>query len=116
MTPDTKLSAEELTRRADRAEALMADPLLQEAFANLRINYFEEWLATEPGDTPARESLFMAARAVQHVETHFRLVASRRPIEGKMDPLKKVQSLRRDSLRREPLGRAANTATESADL
>ena len=100
MTPDVKLTAEELDRRADEAERLMGNPLLQEAFANLRINYFEEWLDTPPEATQAREALYMAARAVQHVETHFRVVASRRSIDGKLDALKKVQSARRETLRR----------------
>jgi hypothetical protein len=110
MIEATKLTPEELAKRADHVERLMQDPLLNEAFANLRITYFEEWLATEPGDTAARESLFMAARAVAHVESHFRLVASARPIEGKMDAPKKVQALRRDSLRRDPPQRAGTTA------
>jgi hypothetical protein len=110
VTPDTKLTPEELNQRADAAERLMQDPLLQEAFANLRVTYFEEWLNTEPGDERAREALYMAARAVSHVETHFRMVASRRTIDGKMDALKKVQSVRRETLRRDAPTRAANAA------
>lgn len=110
MTPDTKLTPEELNQRADHAERLMQDPLLQEAFANLRINYFEEWLDTHPEDAQAREALYMAAKAVSHVETHFRLVASRRPIEGKMDALKGVKSVRRETLRRDASPRASFTA------
>jgi hypothetical protein len=108
MIDSNKLTPEELTKRADHVERLMQDPLLNEAFANLRISYFEEWLATEPEDTAGRESLFMAARAVGYVENHFRLIASARPIEGKMDALKKVQALRRDSVRRDMSQRAGN--------
>jgi hypothetical protein len=115
MTPDIQLTKEELNQRADNAERLMQDPLLQEAFANIRVQYFEEWLDTQPDDTRARESLYMAARAVSHVESHFRLVASRRSIEGKMDALKKVQSVRRETLRRDIPARAGN-ATAPADV
>ena len=110
MTPDTKLTPEELNQRADHAERLMQDPLLQEAFANLRINYFEEWMDTHPEDTQAREALYMAARAVSHVETHFRVVASRRSVEGRMDALKQLKSVRRESLRRDAPPRAASAA------
>jgi len=113
MIESSKLTPEELTRRADHVERLMQDPLLNEAFANLRITYFEEWLATEPHDTTGRESLFMAARAVAHVESHFRLIASARPIEGKMEALKKVQALRRDSIRRDVSARAGNTPLQA---
>jgi hypothetical protein len=63
-------------------------------------------MSTEPKDTAAREMLYMAARTVSHVENHFRLIASARPIEGKMEALKKVQALRRDSIRRDASPRA----------
>jgi DNA-binding SARP family transcriptional activator len=108
MIDATKLTPEELTQRANHVERLMQDPLLNEAFANLRINYFEEWMATDPKDTIGREALYMAARAVSHVENHFRLVISARPIDSKMEALKKVQALRRDSIRRDPSQRAGN--------
>jgi hypothetical protein len=110
MIDATKLTPEELTKRADHVERLMQDPLLNEAFANLRISYFEEWMATDPKDTAAREMLYMAARTVSHVENHFRIIASARPIEGKLDALKKVQALRRDTIRRDPSQRAGNAA------
>ncbi len=110
MIDATKLTPEELAKRADHVERLMQDPLLNEAFANLRITYFEEWLATDPKDVAARESLFMAARTVSHVESHFRIVASSRPIEGKMDAMKSMKALRRDTLRRDAPLRAATAA------
>jgi hypothetical protein len=109
MTPDIQLTKEELNQRADNAERLMQDPLMQEAFANLRIQYFEEWMDTQPDDARGREALYMAARAVSHVENHLRVVASRRSIEGRMETLKKVQSVRRETLRRDIPGRAGNT-------
>lgn len=114
MIEASKLTAEELIARADHVERLMQDPLLNEAFANLRISYFEEWMATDPKDTAGRESLYMAARAVSHVENHFRIVASGRPIEAKLDALKKVQAIRRDSIRRDAPQRAGfNSARET---
>jgi hypothetical protein len=65
---------------------------------------------TKPGDAQAREALYMASRAVSHVENHFHVVASRRSIDGKMEALKKVQSTRRETLRRDAPVRAGNTA------
>lgn len=110
MTPENQLTAEELAKRADEAERLLHDPLLQEALANLRVAYFEEWLNTSPEDARARESLYMASRAVSHVETHLRIVASRRPIDGKLDALKKMQTARRETLHRDAPARAGNAA------
>ena len=110
------LSQEELTKRADHVERLMADPLLNEAFANLRITYFEEWMSTDPKDTVAREALYMAARTISHVETHLRTVAGSRPIENKLDALKKVQALRRDSIRRDAPQRPAAPRTGDITL
>lgn len=115
MIDATKLTPEELAKRADHVERLMQDPLLNEAFANLRITYFEEWMATDPKDTLARESLYLAARTVSHVESHFRLVASARPIADKLDALKKVQALRRDNIRRDSSPRIS-ASTDASTL
>jgi hypothetical protein len=68
------LSAD-LARRA-RAEELMANELLQEAFATLEARYIEEWRVTQFRDTDARERLWQAVNVVRKVKDHLARVVS----------------------------------------
>jgi hypothetical protein len=56
-------------RRA-RAEALLQNELLQEAFRKLEDRYIDEWRATGLRDTDARERLWQAVNAVRKVKDH----------------------------------------------
>jgi predicted metal-dependent hydrolase len=69
-----KLNAD-LARRA-RAEELMANELLQEAFATLEARYIEEWRVTQFRDTDARERLWQAVNVLRKVKDHLARVVS----------------------------------------
>lgn len=75
--------------RGEAANRLMNDPLLMEAAAAQRAQYFEAWLLTEPGDVAARERLFIAATQTSQVFDHLRsVIASGRIAAQKLDRLK----------------------------
>ena len=65
---EIKLNAD-LARRA-RAEALMADELLQEAFMRLEERYLDEWRVSQFRDTDARERLWQAVNILRKVKDH----------------------------------------------
>lgn len=56
--------------RATRAEALIADDLLAEAFRGLEEAYRVAWLNTEARDTDARERLWQATQLIGKVQSH----------------------------------------------
>jgi predicted metal-dependent hydrolase len=63
-----KLNAD-LARRG-RAEALLQDDLLQEAFVRLEERYIEEWRVSQFRDTDARERLWQAVNILRKVRDH----------------------------------------------
>ena len=65
---EAKLNAD-LTRRA-RAEALLQDEILQEAFVRLEERYLEEWRVSQFRDTDARERLWQAVNILRKVKDH----------------------------------------------
>jgi hypothetical protein len=65
---ESKLNAD-LARRA-RAEALLGDELLQEAFARLEERYIDEWRVSQFRDTDARERLWQAVNILRKVKDH----------------------------------------------
>ena len=65
---EIKLNAD-MARRA-RAEALMGNELLQEAFARLEERYIEEWRVSQFRDTDARERLWQAVNILGKVKDH----------------------------------------------
>ncbi len=67
-TGEHKLSAD-LVRRA-RAEALLQDDVLQEAFVRLEDRYIEEWRVSQFRDTDARERLWQAVNILRKVKDH----------------------------------------------
>jgi hypothetical protein len=56
--------------RAVRAEALLDDELLSEAFDTLEGNYIAAWRATTVEDAAGREKLFLAINIVGKVRDH----------------------------------------------
>jgi hypothetical protein len=56
--------------RAARAQELLQNELLQEAFAALEARYFEEWRTTQFRDTDARERLWQAVNVLRKVKDH----------------------------------------------
>lgn len=74
MSDEDKL--ETAIRRGHRAEALMADELLTEAFATLRQSYIDAWAMTSPLDVASREKLWHAVNMVGKVREHLAKVAA----------------------------------------
>ena len=68
MTDDVKLQRQ-IGRRA-RAEALMRDELLAEAFTALEAAYYQGWKNSKPAETAARERLWQAAQILAVVRGH----------------------------------------------
>jgi hypothetical protein len=65
---EIKLNAD-LARRA-RAEALLENELLREAFLRLEERYVEEWRVCQFRDTDARERLWQAVNILGKVKDH----------------------------------------------
>lgn len=74
MTDESALT--KATARASRAQRLIEDDLLAEAFTSLEAAYIAAWRATKIDDTPAREKLFLAINVVGKVRDHLEKVVS----------------------------------------
>lgn len=81
MIQNEQLTKEQKVLRAQEAQRLLEHPLLREAFANLRLNYFEAWTATPPEKINERDAVYHAARVLSDVESHLRVVISQGRIE-----------------------------------
>lgn len=89
MIQPEQLTKEQKIARADEAKRLLEHPLLREAFANLRLNYFEAWVATPPDKINDRDTVYHAARVLSDVEAHLRIVMSQGRIErAQIDKMK----------------------------
>lgn len=75
-----QLTPEERVARAQEAQRLMAHPMLVEAFANLKLNYFEAFVQCPPENVHGRDQIFHAARVLDQVQQHLRIVVT----EGKV--------------------------------
>ena len=62
--------------RGDRAETLLRDPMLQEAFKTLRQEYTQAWTITALKDTDGRERLWQAVQLVGKIEDHLKRIAA----------------------------------------
>jgi hypothetical protein len=86
LSPDARRNAD-LARRA-RAEELLANELLQEAFAALEARYVEEWRMTQFRDTDARERLWQAVNVLRKVKDHLaRIVSDGRLAQKEIDEM-----------------------------
>jgi hypothetical protein len=65
---DTKLAIDQ--SRALRAQSLMDDDLLREAFATLEADYIAAWKLTPARDGDGRERLWQAVQIVARVKDH----------------------------------------------
>jgi len=74
MTDERKLNQDR--ERGARAQALLRDELLQEAFAALEKRYTDEWRVTQFRDTDARERLWQAVNIVGKVRDHLTAIVS----------------------------------------
>jgi len=62
--------------RAARAQALLGDELLAEAFETLDREYLKAWRVTAARDTDARERLWQAVQIVAKVRDHLGTVVN----------------------------------------
>jgi hypothetical protein len=86
MSDEHKLNAD-IARQA-RAQALIGDELLQEAFVRLEERYIEEWRVTQFRDTDARERLWQAINVLRKVKDHLgRIVSDGRLAQRAIDEL-----------------------------
>jgi hypothetical protein len=86
MSDEIKLNAD-LARQA-RAQALMENDLLQEAFVRLEERYLEEWRVSPFRDTDARERLWQAVNILRKVKDHLgRIVADGKLAQREIDQL-----------------------------
>lgn len=75
-----QLTPEEKMARAQEAQRLLAHPMLTEAFANLKLDYFEAFCSCPPENVHGRDQIFHAARVLDQVQQHLRVVVT----EGKV--------------------------------
>jgi hypothetical protein len=61
---------EQAAAKAVRAQELLDNELLTEAFRTLEENYTSAWRATTIDDAPGREKLFLAINIVSKVRDH----------------------------------------------
>jgi hypothetical protein len=61
---------------ANRAEQLVNNEMLQEAFEKLQSTYIEAWRGTHVDATSAREKLFLAVNIVGKVKEHLNFIVS----------------------------------------
>ncbi len=73
--------ASEAIARGHRADALLTDPLMVEAFDKLEKAYFEGWKASDLRDTEGRERLFLAVGQLNRIRDHLKAVASSGKVE-----------------------------------
>jgi hypothetical protein len=94
MIQNDTLTKEQKISRAEEAKRLLEHPLLKEAFANLRINYFEAWLNTTPDKVNERDAVYHAGRVLSDVEAHLRIVVTQGRLEkAHIDKMKATKAL-----------------------
>lgn len=69
-----QLTPEEKVARAEEAQRLLNHPMLREAFANIRLDYFEAFCNCAPDKVHERDQIFHAGRVIADVEQHLRVV------------------------------------------
>lgn len=62
--------------RAQRAHDLLNDPLLRDAFEQLRKTLFEKWMATKDADTAIRERLWIWRQSLDDLQGVLNTVVS----------------------------------------
>lgn len=59
-------------RDAEQAKALLENPMLAKAFAELSTAYLLAWKATTPDDVSTREDAWMMVRALEQLQGHLK--------------------------------------------
>jgi hypothetical protein len=87
------------TERAARAQRLLEDEMLKEAFQGLEDGYTAAWRGTLIDDVSAREKLFLAINVVGKVRDHLQAIVN----NGKL-AAKELQQLAETAERRKRFG------------
>jgi hypothetical protein len=74
MTDESML--DQATAKAARAQELLDNELLSEAFGTLEENYTSAWRATTIDDAPGREKLFLAINIIGKVRDHLTAIVA----------------------------------------
>lgn len=74
MTDETALSL--AAAKGARAQILLDNELLTEAFTGLEASYISAWRATKIEDVTGREKLFLAINVVGKVKQHLTVIVS----------------------------------------
>jgi hypothetical protein len=89
-------SLNEAATRAMRAQELLDNELLTDAFNTLEKNYVAAWRATTIDDAAGREKLFLAINIVGKVRDHFAsVVANGKLAEAELKALAQVAERKR---------------------
>lgn len=79
-------------QRGQRAELLLNDDLLKEAFDTIEAEYIKAWVGSPPRDTEGRERVWQAVQIVGRVKTHLQSVAATGRLSAKeLDDLAKLE-------------------------
>lgn len=82
--------------RGSRAEGLLKDELLTEAFAELEASYIKAWRETGALDTAAREKFFIAVNVLGKVKEHLHsVVANGKLAQKQLEDMAKVAEPRK---------------------
>lgn len=83
-----EIAATQATERAARAQRLLDDELLQEAFKSMDAEFIEKWRVTPVRDTEARERLWQAVNIVSLVRDYLgRAIINGRVAQRDLDEL-----------------------------
>jgi hypothetical protein len=94
MTDESKL--DQAVAKAVRAQGLLDDELLLEAFTGLEESYTAAWRSTTIDDVAAREKLFLAINIVGKVRDHLTaIVASGKLAQAELKELAQVAERRK---------------------
>ena len=88
----TEPTAQEAIKKAERAKAILADPIVTETFETLEKQYFEAWRDTNPEDADGRESMWQLLWASAEFRRHLSLILQRGQFhKNHLDKVKKRQ-------------------------
>lgn len=83
------MDKEERRARGIRAQALLDDPLMREAFKYLEAEYTQAWASTEPGESDLREHFHKAVNILSDVRRHLgKVAANGRLSQAELDRLR----------------------------
>ena len=71
-----EIALQRAAAKAARAQALLEDEMLKEAFASLESAYTGAWRSTTIDDVTGREKLFLAINVVGKVRDHLGVIVS----------------------------------------